>query len=97
MSKITYIGGDYIEWTGGKSEEYAKVIRISSNEQNNFTAKEGITYGEYQNPTEEENEKTDVEIVMYETDGHYSTVYLVCLMLARLSYKIFFSLKKSIN
>lgn len=28
-----------------------------------------------------EVEKTDVQMVMYETDGHYSTVYLVCLML----------------
>lgn len=46
MSKETYIGGDYIEWTGGKSEEYAKVIRISSNEKNNFTAVNGQTYGE---------------------------------------------------
>ncbi|GEM55843.1 hypothetical protein B0A58_15145 [Flavobacterium branchiophilum NBRC 15030 = ATCC 35035] len=81
MSKESYIGGDYIEWTGGKNEEYAKVIRISSNEQNNFTAKKEITYGKYQDPPEEEREKTDVEIVMYETDGHYSTVYLICLML----------------
>jgi predicted chitinase len=50
MSKITYIGGDYIEWTGGKSEEYAKVIRISSNEQNNFSAVNGQTYGEPGSP-----------------------------------------------
>ncbi|CAM3767573.1 hypothetical protein FLBR109950_00210 [Flavobacterium branchiophilum] len=55
MSKESYIGGDYIEWTGGKNEEYAKVIRISSNEKNNFTAVKEQTYGESKDPSEEDD------------------------------------------
>jgi hypothetical protein len=45
----------------------------------------GISYGDYEpterkkRPEKEKEEKKDT--ILYETDGHYSTVYLVCLML----------------
>jgi uncharacterized protein (TIGR03034 family) len=38
MSKITYIGGDYIEWTGGEYTEYSNKITISTNQKINITA-----------------------------------------------------------
>lgn len=40
---------------------------------------DGILYKDYQ--SKEINEQKDNKSVFYETDGHYSTVYLVCLML----------------
>jgi predicted chitinase len=38
MSKITYIGGDYIEWTGGEYTEYSNKTTISTNQKLNITA-----------------------------------------------------------
>ncbi|MBE0393082.1 hypothetical protein [Flavobacterium sp. PL002] len=43
----------------------------------------GISYNDYE-PTERKKipeKEEEKNAVLYETDGHYSTVYLVCLML----------------
>lgn len=78
MSKITYIGGDLIEEIGGSYKVYAKEgYEINSLKQVIFNGKDGVLYKEPQTPPEIEDNST----VFYETDGHYSTVYLVCLML----------------
>lgn len=78
MSKITIIDGDYIETTGGKNLNYAKEgIEFTSDKEVIFTSKEGLFYGKPKTPPVMGDNST----VFYETDGHYSTVYLVCLML----------------
>jgi hypothetical protein len=84
MSKITIIGGNLIETIGGSNKIYAKEgYEIHSNKQIIHNGKEGISFGMPENPPklEEIIQMIDVERVAYETDGHYSTVYLVCLML----------------
>ncbi len=83
MSKITYIGGDLIEEIGGSYKIFAKEgYEITSGKEIIFNAKEGISYGEPSTPPEMEDNSN----VLYETDGHYSTVYLVCLMLGMSDY-----------
>jgi hypothetical protein len=65
MSKITYIGGDYIEWTGGTNKLFSKEgIEITSNESNIFNAGEGQTYGEPEKPPVIKH--TDLRIIKLE-------------------------------
>lgn len=51
MSKITYIGGDYIENIGGSKITYVKGnYEIHSNKQIIQTAEKGISFGEPESP-----------------------------------------------
>lgn len=57
MSKITIIGGDLIEKIGGSYKIYAKEgYEIRSGKEVIFNAKDGITYGEPQEPPKVEND-----------------------------------------
>jgi hypothetical protein len=82
MSRTRIVKGNITKITGGNYKMYSKDnIEFHSNKQIIFNAKDGIVYGERESLPILEEESIDFEIVMYETDGHYSTVYLVCLML----------------
>lgn len=77
MSRTRIVKGKITEITGGTSRIFAKSIKINSGRSINYYAK-NYTYGEPQDPPKKELVNS---AVLYETDGHYSTVYLVCLML----------------
>ncbi|MFZ0596615.1 MAG: hypothetical protein WAM46_06510, partial [Flavobacterium sp.] len=71
------VKGNIVTNVGGTTRIYAKEgFEINSNKSIIYSAPEH-TYGDPEDPPERK-EKLDV---LYETDGHYSTVYLVCLML----------------
>ena len=58
MSKITYIGGDLIETIGGSNKIFAKEgYEIHSNKQIIHNSKDGISFGEPENPPEKKPEK----------------------------------------
>ncbi|MFK7050631.1 hypothetical protein FLACOL_01959 [Flavobacterium columnare] len=55
MSKITYVGGDYLEWTGGDYKMYAKGdITYNSNKAISITSDVGISFGEPKSPPKRE-------------------------------------------
>ena len=83
MSRTRIVGGNITKITGGKYRIFAKDnIEFHSNKQVIQNAKDGIFYGEPENPKFIDREGN----YYYETDGHYSTVYLVCLMLGMNEY-----------
>jgi len=78
MSRTRIVKGKITEITGGTSRMYGNRIIINAGGRINYYAKR-YTYGEPEEPPVKEFEESTA--VVYETDGHYSTVYLVCLML----------------
>ncbi len=83
MSRTRIVGGNITKITGGKYKIFAKDnIEFHSNKQVIQHAKDGIFYGEPEKPKLIDREGK----YYYETDGHYSTVYLVCLMLGMNEY-----------
>lgn len=61
---------------------YTNKFTAYAGEGSYFTADKGTNIGEPKEPPKTENDSN----VFYETDGHYSTVYLVCLMLGMNEY-----------
>lgn len=78
MSRTRIVKGKITEITGGTSRMYGNRIIINAGGSINYYAKR-YTYGNPEEPPVKEFEESTA--VVYETDGHYSTVYLVCLML----------------
>lgn len=85
MTRLRYVKGDILETTGGNYKVYsADNIETHSGGKIIQTGEErGVSFGKPEDRPEFEKliQMIDVEKVAYETDGHYSTVYLVCLML----------------
>jgi hypothetical protein len=85
MSRLRIVGGNITKTTGGNYRIFSDDnIEIHSNKMIIQTGQEnGVSFGRPEEPPELEEiiQMIDVERVAYETDGHYSTVYLVCLML----------------
>lgn len=81
MSENIRVKGNVNIKVGGTTRWYAKEgVEINSNGRIDYIAPE-YSYGEPESPPQSKFEKNDKKVVFYETDGHYSTVYLVCLML----------------
>lgn len=75
MSRTRIVKGKITEITGGTSRIYGNRIIINSGGRIDFFAS-NYTYADPGKPPQKAK-----PTVLYETDGHYSTVYLVCLML----------------
>jgi len=75
MSRTRIVKGKITEITRGTLRIYGNRIIINSGGRIDFFAPK-YTYGDPGEPPQKEK-----LTVLYETDGHYSTVYLVCLML----------------
>lgn len=77
--RTRFVKGTITKTTGGNYKMYSNGNII--NNAGGFireTADNQITYG---NPEDAPKKKLINSALLYETDGHYSTVYLVCLML----------------
>lgn len=75
MSKITNIGGDYLENIGGSKKVYVKGNNeVHSNKQIIQTAEKGITYGEPEDPPKKEIIKSDIKLESTYIHDHIKNV-----------------------
>jgi hypothetical protein len=78
MAYRLIVGGKITETTGGNTNVFAgKNIVTNANKSITISSDVGHFYGE----PEDAPKRNENSALFYETDGHYSTVYLVCLML----------------
>ncbi|GAA4153612.1 hypothetical protein GCM10022217_09570 [Chryseobacterium ginsenosidimutans] len=56
-------------------------LTVTGNKKNTIDGKDGVSMKNYKVTDKKEEEPYKENVFFYETDGHYSTVYLVCLML----------------